>query len=50
VQALACAYLGGFTFVDLMRAGRVEEVARGGIARADALFRVDQKPWTPEIF
>jgi len=50
VQALASAYMGGFSFAELMRAGRVEEVARGGIARADALFRVDQKPWTPEIF
>jgi predicted acetyltransferase len=50
VQALACAYLGGFTFADLARAGRVEEIARGGIARADALFRVDAKPWCPEIF
>jgi len=50
VQALASAYLGGFTFANLLRAGRVEEVARGGIARADALFHVDAKPWTPEIF
>ena len=50
VQALACAYLGGFTFAELARAGRVEEVARGGIARADALYRVDRKPWCPEIF
>ena len=50
VQALASAYLGGFTFAELARAGRVEEVARGGIARADALYRVDAKPWCPEIF
>jgi len=50
VQALACAYLGGFTFADLARAGRVEEVARGGVARADALYRVDARPWCPEIF
>jgi predicted acetyltransferase len=50
VQALACAYLGGFTFAELARAGRVEEVARGGIARADALYRLDKKPWCPEIF
>ena len=50
VQALACAYLGGFTFAELARAGRVEEVARGGIARADAVYRVDRKPWCPEIF
>ena len=50
IQALASAYLGGFTFAELARAGRVEEVARGGIARADALYRVDAKPWCPEIF
>jgi len=50
VQALACAYLGGFSFTDLARAGRVEEVARGGIARADALYGVETKPWCPEIF
>ena len=50
VQGLASAYLGGFTFLELARAGRVEEVARGGLARADALFRVDAKPWCPEIF
>ena len=50
VQALAAAYLGGFSFAELARAGRVEEVARGGLARADALFRVGAKPWCPEIF
>ncbi len=50
VQALASAYLGGFTFAELARAGRVEEVSRGGLARADALFRVDARPWCPEIF
>ena len=50
VEALASAYLGGFTFADLVRAGRVEEVARGGVVRADALYRVDAKPWCPEIF
>ena len=50
VQSLAAAYLGGFSFPDLARAGRVEEVARGGLARADALFRVGAKPWCPEIF
>jgi predicted acetyltransferase len=50
VQALASAYLGAFTFAELARAGRVEEVARGGIARADALYGVDVKPWCPEIF
>ncbi len=50
VQALGAGYLGGFTFAQLWRAGRVEEAVRGGIARADALFRVDAAPWCPEIF
>jgi hypothetical protein len=50
VQALASAYLGGFTLAELVGAGRVEEDARGGIARVDALFRVNAKPWCPEIY
>jgi predicted acetyltransferase len=50
VDALGCVYLGGFTFGDLLRAGRVEELKEGAIARADALFRTDRKPWCPEIF
>jgi predicted acetyltransferase len=50
VQALGAAFLGGFSFVELARAGRVEEAARGGLARADALFRTDRAPWCPEIF
>jgi predicted acetyltransferase len=50
VQALASAYLGGFTFAELARAGRVEEVKRGGLESADAMFRVDRRPWCPEIF
>ncbi|HEY7380002.1 MAG TPA: GNAT family N-acetyltransferase [Gaiella sp.] len=50
VQALASAYLGGFGFAELARAERVEEVARGGLARADALFRTGAAPWCPENF
>jgi predicted acetyltransferase len=50
VQALGSAYLGGFTFAQLGRAGRVEEASRGGLARADALFRVDAAPYCPENF
>src|SRR5712691_3731278 len=50
VQALGSVYLGGFSFADLARGERVEEVARGGIARADALFRTAAAPWCPEIF
>ena len=31
-------------------ARRAEEGARGGLDRADALFRVGRAPWCPEIF
>jgi predicted acetyltransferase len=50
VQGLGSALLGGFTFAQLARGGRAEEGARGGLARADALFRVERAPWCPEIF
>jgi predicted acetyltransferase len=50
VTDLASAYLGGFTFRALARAGLVEEVRDGGIERADAPFRADVPPWCPEIF
>jgi predicted acetyltransferase len=50
VEALGSAYLGGFSFAALVRAGRAEEVARGGIERADAAFRTDAAPWCPENF
>ena len=50
VQALGSTLLGGFTFAELARGGRAEEGSRGGLARADALFRVERAPWCPEIF
>jgi predicted acetyltransferase len=50
VSDLAGPYLGGFTFRELQRAGRVEELRQGAIARADQLFRTDVAPWCPEIF
>jgi predicted acetyltransferase len=50
VQGLASAYLGGFSFAQLARAGRAEEVARGGLARADAALRTKAAPWCPENF
>jgi predicted acetyltransferase len=50
VQALASVYLGGFTFAELERALRVEEVQPGALARADALFAAAIRPWCPEIF
>ena len=48
--ALGAAYLGGNSFSQLARAGLVEEGARGGLTRADALFASDLAPWCPEIF
>jgi predicted acetyltransferase len=50
VADLASAYLGGFTFRELLRAGRVEELRDGAVARADELFRTDVVPWCPETF
>lgn len=50
VDMLGSVYLGGFTFADLARAGRVEELRDGGLARADALFATDRHPWCAEIF
>ena len=50
VGELGSAYLGGFGFGELVRAGS-NELKEGGAARADALFRTDApKPWCPEIF
>jgi predicted acetyltransferase len=50
VQALGSVYLGGFSFAQLQRAGRVEELRPSAIARADAIFATDRHPWCPEIF
>ncbi|MDQ3875578.1 MAG: GNAT family N-acetyltransferase [Actinomycetota bacterium] len=50
VGALGSAYLGGFTFAQLARAGRVRELADGAVRRADRLFYTGRAPWCPEIF
>jgi predicted acetyltransferase len=47
---LGSVYLGGFSFAELARAGRVEELREGAIERADALFRTNITPWCPEVF
>jgi predicted acetyltransferase len=49
-SALGSAYLGGFTFDQLRWAGRLEELKEGAVARADALFRAERQPWSPELF
>ena len=51
VTALGSVYLGGFTFAELQRALRVEELRPSAIDRADAVFRrTGVAPWCPEIF
>jgi predicted acetyltransferase len=50
VTALGSAYLGGFSFRQMARAGRATELESGAAARADALFASDRGPWCPEVF
>ncbi len=50
VASLGCVYLGGFSFAELGRALRVKELNAGALARADAMFHTDRKPWCPELF
>lgn len=47
---LGAIYLGGTTVTELHRAGRIQELKPGAVAKADAMFRTDRKPWCPEIF
>ena len=50
ISDLGSVYLGGFTFGQLLRAGRVEELSAGAVEAADGLFRTERAPWCPEIF
>jgi predicted acetyltransferase len=50
VSELGSVYLGGFTFDQLLRAGRLEEAKPGGVARADEIFRTPRQPSCPELF
>ena len=47
---LGATYLGGSSFRQLHRAGRVHEPRPGGLDRADALFTSDPAPWSSFIF
>ena len=49
-SGLGSVYLGGFTWTQLARALRTQELIPGAIARADNLFQVTSAPWCPEIF
>jgi predicted acetyltransferase len=50
IGVLGSVYLGGFTWTQLARALRVNELLSGAVAHADALFQVRGAPWCPEIF
>lgn len=50
VSGLGSVYLGGFSFADLVRASRAQELVEGACDRADALFRTSVGPWCAEIF
>lgn len=49
-EELGAVYLGGATFAELHRAGRVHELTPNALAVADDLFYTDRAPWCPEIF
>jgi predicted acetyltransferase len=50
ISGLGATYLGGVTFAQLARAGEVEELASGGLARAGRIFRADIAPWCADGF
>ncbi|MFL5645634.1 MAG: GNAT family N-acetyltransferase [Chloroflexota bacterium] len=47
---LAAAYLGAFTFTDLVRAGRLAECRAGAVAAADRLFATTGVVWSSTMF
>jgi predicted acetyltransferase len=50
ITDLGAAYLGGFSFIQLADAGRVQQLVLGAVERADALFRTARVPWCPKVF
>jgi predicted acetyltransferase len=50
VADLGATFLGGVTFRQLHRAGRVSEVTAGAMARADAMFAWDPLPFCSAVF
>jgi predicted acetyltransferase len=50
VADLGAAYLGGVRFSTLARAGRVDELTPGAMARADGMFASDPLPWCETDF
>ena len=50
VSDLAAAYLGTVSFSTLAQAGLVDERTPGALLRADRMFAVRYRPWTPHSF
>ena len=50
ISALASVYLGTTSFTTLCGAGLVDEHTPGALHRAEAMFAVQHKPWTPFNF
>tara|TARA_B000000460_G_C21389270_1_gene337434 strand:+ start:241 stop:627 length:387 start_codon:yes stop_codon:yes gene_type:complete len=50
ISALASTFLGAVTFSTLAQAGLIQEGKSGALKRADAMFEVEQQPWTPNNF
>ena len=48
ISVLGSVYLGGFTWTQLARALRVQELRSGAIAHADNVFQTRSAPWCPE--
>ena len=50
VSNLASAYMGAVSFSTLAQAGLVDELSPGALLRADLMFAVKHRPWTPHNF
>ncbi|MDA1127252.1 MAG: GNAT family N-acetyltransferase [Chloroflexi bacterium] len=50
VSSLASAYMGAVSFSTLAKAGSVEECTPWALLRADRMFSVQYRPWTPHNF
>ena len=50
IDALACIYLGGFTWRQLVASGRAQSNSEDATVRADRIFETGAAPWCPEIF
>lgn len=50
IDALACAYLGGFSWRQLVTSSRAFAQTDDAVTRADRVFETRGAPWCPEIF